>query len=279
MSSLMGHALAAARRGFHVFPVDPQSKTPGRIYPNRPARDAPWTIRWSEVATSNAPTIVNWWNQCPTYNIGIACRPSGLLVVDCDLKLGDGIQEWQDICTKFMGADAWQMWDTYTVNTGSGGAHFYYRWPPEVQASQAGLSANVDIRSNGGDKGGYVLAQGSVTVKGSYELDNDSPIRPAPAWLVELCKDRPRPKPVKSRYERAAPTSYAGLVQAVSSAPDGDRNNALLWASRAMCSDGASESDAMDLLIPAAVDNGLTEREAMDTLKSGYRLQRQKDGR
>lgn len=278
----MGHALAAARRGFHIFPVEPLGKTPGRLYPNRPAEEAPWTIKWSEVATTHIPTIVNWWNSCPDFNIGVACAPSGLLVVDCDLKMGDGIQEWADICKEVMGNDSWQMWQTYTVNTGSGGAHFYYKWPPYRQASQSGISANVDIRSNGGNKGGYVLAEGSVTRKGSYEMDGALQlpfIMDAPEWLVKLCEESERPKPVKSLYERAAPTSYAGLVQAVAMAPDGDRNNALLWAARAMTSDGATESEILELLVPAAVDNGLTEREATDTAQSGYRLQRQKDGR
>lgn len=275
----MGHALQAARRGFHVFPVEPLDKTPGRLYPNRTREDAPWTIKWSEVATNYPPTIVSWWNECPDRNVGIACAPSGLLVVDCDLKNGDGLEEWSDICQKFAGDDSYLMWDTYTVNTGSGGAHFYYRWPPAVKASQSGLSTNVDIRSNGGEKGGYVLAEGSVTRKGSYELDNSAPVMDAPAWLVALCTEKPRPKPIKSVYEKAAPTSYAGLVQSVCMAPDGNRNQALLWATRAMCSDGATESEVLELLVPAAVDNGLTEREATDTIRSGYKLQLRKDGR
>lgn len=275
----MGHALAAARRGFHVFPVEPLGKTPGRLYPNRSKEDAPWTIKWSEVATTHVPTIVNWWNSEPEFNVGIACAPSGLLVVDCDLKLGDGLEEWSAICSKFHGENSWKMWETYTVSTGGGGAHFYYRWPTWQKASQSGISASVDIRSNGGEKGGYVLAQGSVTAKGSYEVDNDSPILWAPAWLVELCRERPRPKPPRSVYERAAPVSYAGLVQSVVMAPDGNRNNALLWAARAMTSDGANESEILDLLVPAAVDNGLTERDATATIRSGYNRQRQKDGR
>lgn len=277
--SHMGRALAAARRGHHVFPVEPLGKTPGRLYPNRPKEEAPWTLKWSEVATTHVPTIVKWWNHQPWYNIGIACAPSGLLVVDCDVKMGDGLQEWSDICQRFMGATSYEMWATYTVRTGSGGAHFYYQWPPGVQASQSGLSTNVDIRSNGGTKGGYVLAEGSVTTVGSYELDEDCPIQDAPAWLVALCTERPRAKPLRGVYERAAPVSYAGLATSVALAPEGNRSNALLWAARAMCSDGADVFTALDLLVPAAHDNGLTEREAADTIRSGFRLQRMKDSR
>lgn len=276
--TLLGYALAAAAKGFYVFPVEPGGKTPGRLYPNRSAEEAPWTVKWSEVSTLHVPTIVQWWNQCPDYNIGIACKPSGLLVVDCDVKNGDGLVEWQEICNKYHGENSWEVWQTYTVNTASGGAHFYYNWPG-VQASQSGLSTNVDIRSNGGQRGGYVLASGSVGPKGSYETDNAYPILDAPSWLVELCKERPRPKPIKPRYGQPAPLSFAGLVTQVAMAPEGNRSNALLWAARSMCSDGADESLALELLAPAAVDNGLTEREASDTIRSAYRLQHQKDGR
>lgn len=281
--TLLAHALDAARRGYHVFPVEPFGKTPGRMYPNRPREDAPWTIRWSEVATTDVPTIVNWWNQQPWFNVGIACKPSGLLVVDCDVKVSDGFVEWQEICGRYARDDAWELWDTYTVNTGSGGGHFYYTWPLGVQASQSGISTSVDIRSNGGEKGGYVLGAGSITDKGPYVVDSDPHLtRVAPPWLVELCREKPRPQPVRDvrgSYEAASPISFAGLVQRVSMAPEGDRNGCLLWAARSMCSDGATESLALDLLVAAAVDNGLHEREASDTIKSAYRLQRQKDGR
>lgn len=278
MTNLMGWALRAIRRGFYVFPVEPQGKTPGRLYPNRPQKDAPWTVKWSEVATNSVAQVVQWWNSCPEYNIGIACKPSGLLVVDCDVKNGDGMEEWADLCLKHEGDNAYRLWDTYTVNTGSGGAHFYYKWQPGVQASQSGLSTNVDIRSNGGQKGGYVLGAGSVTALGSYEPDNDGPILHAPFWLVEECREKPHTKPVRSGIEQPAALSFAGLQTAVQTAVEGNRNAMLFYAARAMHSDGADYSTALELLIPAALDNGLTEREATDTIRSGYRLQRLKDG-
>src|SRR3954470_24561431 len=100
--TLMGHALTAVRQGFHIFPVEPGGKTPGRVYPHRTKEDAPWTFKWSEVATTSVAQVVNWWNAQPWYNIGLACAPSGLLVVDCDVKPdGDGIAQYVDLITKF----------------------------------------------------------------------------------------------------------------------------------------------------------------------------------
>lgn len=278
--TLLAHALQAARAGHYVFPVEPFEKTPGRLYPNRTKEEAPWTVKWSEVATVSYPVIVQWWNEAPWRNVGIACAPSQLLVVDCDIKPdGDGLEQFTDMTIRYGKDDAWEAFDTYTVRTGSGGTHFYYRWPAGVQASQSGISSHVDIRSNGGQKGGYVLGAGSITGKGPYRVEEEFEIRPAPAWLVELCRDRPRPKPVRSAIEQPAALSFSGLVTSVATAPEGNRNAALHWAARSMCSDGADESEAIRLLVQPATDNGLTDREATDTIRSGYRLQRQKDGR
>jgi hypothetical protein len=40
-----------------------------------------------------------------------------------------------------------------------------------------------------------------------------------------------------------------------------------------MCEDGATEEEAYDLLVPAAVETGQGERESRDTIRSAYRLQ------
>jgi hypothetical protein len=214
-------------------------------------------------------------------NIGIACKPSGLLVVDCDVKPdGDGYMEWLEKADKLSGgAPVWETQETLQVTTGGGGLHVYYQWPPGVQASQAGLDKHVDIRSNGGERGGYVLGAGSITDKGTYAVEYDPGyIKAAPGWLIEWCREKPRPAPLRSPIEQPAALSFAGLQTAVQTAVEGNRNAMLFYAARAMYTDGADYSKALELLIPAAVDNGLTEREATDTIRSGYRLQRLKDG-
>lgn len=273
--TLLPYALAAASQGFHIFPVEPGGKTPGRLYPNRDPSEAPWTLKWSEVATTDIPTIVKWWNECPTRNIGIACKPSGLLVVDCDMKPGaDGFIEWSALATRF--DPVWFLAPTFMVRTGGGGCHLYYRWPSHVQASQAGLAEHVDIRSNGGQKGGYVLAAGSVTTKGPYVVEDDAPVAQAPTWLIELCRERPRVEQPARRIQQPAALSFAGLQTAVATASEGNRNQAVLWAARSMCEDGATLDDALNALVPHATGNGLTEREATDTIKSAYRLQSSK---
>lgn len=280
----MGYALAAAGRGFHVFPVAPGSKTPGRLYPNRPEAEAPWTVKWSEVATTDLGQIIAWWNACPLYNIGIACKPSNLLVVDCDVKphpsgVGNeynGLNEWITLYDHYDPKGLMTAEETYQVSTGGGGVHFYYRWPRNVQATQSGIAAHVDIRSNGGNRGGYVLGQGSITTKGTYTDGTGgyaSVVMNTPNWLIELCREKPKvEQPAQTtRIGQPAALSFAGLATAVATSVKGKRNHVLYWAAIAMRDDGACVEEALEYLLPYAQNNGLTFKEASDTIRSGYK--------
>jgi hypothetical protein len=288
--NLLGYAAQAVSKGFHIFPVEPGEKTPHKIRP-----DKPYTIKWSEVATNDINQVVRWWTYSPEANIGIAAKPSGLLVVDCDMpkrdyqlrdtpwgyihdQLGplvDGADVLREMCRRF-DDDYDRFAETYRVCTASMGLHLYFRWPYGVQASQASpVPGLVDIRCNGGQRGGYVLGPGSVTAKGHYIEENQLPIADAPPWLVELCREKPRPKVEKPVFAQPGHASYSGLVESVRTAQEGNRNNCLLWAARSMCEDGATEEECIDLLVPAAMECGLDggERQAISTIRSAYRLQ------
>lgn len=289
-ASNLGYAVQAASRGWHIFPVEPGAKTPHKIRP-----DKPYTIRWSEVATNDVATVTDYWLYSPMANIGIACKPSGLLVVDCDIakkeyalrdtnwgylhdRLGplvDGEDVLREMCERWGdGYEAFRR--TYRVCTASMGLHLFFRWPEGVQASQASpVPGALDIRCNGGQRGGYVLGPGSATEKGPYVAENDLPVADAPPWLVEMCREKPRPKPVKDMFSQPGHASYSGLVEKVRLAQEGNRNNCLLWAARSMCEDGATEEQCVELLVPAAMECGLDggERQALSTIRSAYRLQ------
>jgi hypothetical protein len=292
--NLTVEAVKAVQRGFHVFPVEDFGKTPHTTTP-------PYTIKWSDVATNDLQKVMRLWGQWPEANIGVACKPSGLLVVDCDIPkrdyalkgtrweylhdalgpLVDGETVFDQVIDRYGGgANFGELSATYSVTTGSGGVHYYYWWPDGIQASQASLVKGVlDIRCNGGERGGYVLGEGSCTTKGSYvRSSSGTSIMDAPAWLVELCRERTKPaRPAaQAEYERGGSLNYAGLVDSVMYAQEGNRNNCLLWAARAMCSDGASIEDAFNLLGEAAAAAGLTGVETRDTIRSAFRLQKAK---
>jgi hypothetical protein len=290
---MLPEAIRCAQRGWKVFPVEPLDKTPHKLNP-----DKPYTIKWSEVATSDIQKVVKLWSWSPTANIGIACAPSGLFVVDCDMpkreyqlrgtpyehlheKYGawvDGSDVYRELCRKLE-----IPWDeannTYRVCTGSMGCHYYYSWPTDRKASQASIVQGiVDVRGNGGNRGGYVLGPSSQTNKGFYVAENALPVAPAPAALVEYCTEGAREvvSPDVQRFIRPGGTgSIAGLETAVLTAPEGDRNATLLWAARAACNDGIKIEETIETLGAAYVancgDGGY--RQAESTIRSAYRLQ------
>lgn len=287
----LGAAARAVSQGFSIFPVEPYDKLPHKIRP-----DADYRIRWGDVATTDLAKVVEWWRYSPEANVGVACKPSGLIVVDCDMpkrtnqlkdtpweylheKLGplvDGADVLREMCGRF-GDDYARLERTYRVCTTRMGLHLYFRWPDGVQASQASpVPGLVDVRCNGGERGGYVLAAGSQTPSGLYVAENDLPIADAPAWLVELCREQPKAAKVKPHFSTATATGgYSGLVETVRYAQDGNLNNSLLWAARSMCEDGATEEECVDLLAPVYVecDGRGGERQALSTIRSAYRLQ------
>ena len=298
MASL-AEAARAVSRGFHIFPCNPVGTVcpetgkniEKRSHLSRPGK--PYKLRWGEAATNDLGRVVQWWTWSPNANIGIAAKPSGLLVVDCDMpkkeyqlagtsweylhdKLGplvDGADVLREMCARF-GDDYSRFERTYRVCTASMGLHLYFRWPRGVQASQASpVPGLVDVRCNGGNQGGYVLGAGSETSKGLYVEENQLPIADAPDWLVELCRERPKEAKVKPLFAQASGGGYSGLRDAVRLAQEGNRNNCLLWAARSMCEDGATQEECEELLVPAAMEAGQGEREALDTIRSAYRLQ------
>lgn len=288
--TMLQHALKAQARGLHIFPVAPGQKIPHRL-----------AGKWGETATNDIEQIRHFWtNVDPQANIGVACKPSNLLVIDLDKAKEDWNLRGTDWAylhdaygPRVNGEDLWdemnfklgpdQHVETYSVRTGSGGTHLYYYWPEEWgQQSQASpVKGVVDVRGNGGQWGGYVLAEGSRTDAGSYEVMPTGTLpQPAPDWIRQLVT----PRPVQPRAPRQpgilqpAAVSWSGLVDSVRNAGEGNRNNALLWAARSMCTDGAPEEEAMEVLGDAATSAGLAWPEIERTIQSAYRIQRQKEG-
>lgn len=287
-------ALAAQARSFHIFPVAREDKVPHRAAGS-----------WGETATNDVNRIICFWTKVDPYaNIGIACKPSQLLVVDLDQAKEDANlrgTDWEYLHEGFgprvNGLDAfdemsWKLgdgdrsWlDTYSVRTGSGGLHLYYRWPEHwPKISQASpIKGVVDVRGNGGQWGGYVLGAGSVTSSGPYKPDvsgGSNPITLPPDWIRKLVAEKPKaPKIQRPRgLQQPGVISYAGLVESVRNAGEGNRNNATVWAARTMCEEGATVEKALETLGPAAEAAGLGWVEIERTIRSAYRTQEYKNG-
>lgn len=292
--TMLQAALNAQAMGLHIFPVARGAKVPHRM-----------AGQWGETATNDVDRIFYFWSSIDPYaNIGVACKPSQLLVVDLDQAKEDyklrgteweylhdgygprvsGEEVFDEMAYKLYDedGDADSYLNTFTVRTGSGGLHLYYRWPTHWPTiSQASpVKGIVDVRGNGGQYGGYVLGAGSETEAGVYHVTAPYAVELPPRWIRRLVAEKPQPKKIARpvRFQQPGSVSSSGLVRSVREAGEGNRNNALLWAARTMCEEGAPEAQAMELLTPAAESAGLDYREIERTIQSAYRTQRQKMG-
>ena len=150
MSRLMRAALKYAHDfQWYVFPLRHRAKTP-------------LITDWPNKASIDPPTIREWWARNPGANIGIACGPSKLVVVDCDVKnpAADGLESWLDLKQEHHIDDA-----TVTQKTPSGGEHIlYYANGHGIHNSSGKLAPGIDIRADGG----YIVVPPSITPAGEY---------------------------------------------------------------------------------------------------------------
>lgn len=260
--------LLLAARGWHLFPLIPGTKRPG-------VQD------WENKATADPDHLGDW----PTgAGAGIACGPSGLVVIDLDAHGGDRPAEWarpgvHDGADVFAAvwaehetdAHAWAR--TYVVATPSGGGHLYYRAPDrEVRNSAGRIGWQVDVRA----RGGYVVAPGTTLPTGTYEtLSGPGDLPVLPEWLTGLLVNR-KPAPRSSQRRVLALPSHAGkrvnaLARTVATAAEGQRNDTLNWAAYQLAQDGALTQEHAAVLLDAAKAAGLTETEAVATIRSAGR--------
>lgn len=266
-------ALACAGRGWHVFPVKDGGKEPR----------AGW--KWARWNTTDPGLIREWWASGG--NVGIACGPSGLVVIDLDTggalpppwDTVPGVANGDDVFAVLAEAhdDGWP--DTYTVRTPRGGWHFYFRAGGHGIRNSAGqVAPMVDVRGDGG----FVVAAGSARPEGAYGLVNDRDPAPLPGWLAGLAVKARAGQPAARCATPAAATSGAYVRAAVNAgarevatAPDGQRNDQLnrsAWSLARFVRDGQlGEAELTGVLLSAAADAGLGQAEARRTIGSALR--------
>lgn len=157
----LDHALDHAARGWHVFPVRERGKTP--------------LVKWTHEATTDPAKITAEFagRSC---NVGIACGPSRLFVVDEDTP---------GAFADFAASHGVELPQTYTVRTGRG-RHYYFAAPHGVDLGNAeGALKGHGLNVRG--VGGYVVAAGSTHPDGTRyvaEQPERVPVR-CPGWLVD----------------------------------------------------------------------------------------------
>lgn len=293
-------ALAAARRGHRVLPLWPNTKVPA----HHGRDDCPGTGQceqghagWEQRATADPQQLRAWWHARPDLNVGIATGPSGLHVLDLDRAAGESAPErWQDArhgrdVLATLAAEAGQAYpgDTFSVRTPRGGYHLYFRAPqvPRLRNTVGLVGWRIDSRGHGG----FVVAPGSATRAGTYQVDNDRPIADLPGWLIPLLTP-PAPLTVTEPGATAAPDApgravaladhrrrdkYLRTVTAtVAAAQEGQRRHTLLRAAITLgrlAAGGEYDHDHVAAALHQAASRlrGFPAREATRTITDGLR--------
>ncbi|MEU0646162.1 bifunctional DNA primase/polymerase [Streptomyces umbrinus] len=282
--TLLKAALEAAARGWHVHPLRPRGKG-SALHGERACPETGECTsghrKWEQRATTDPDRIHQAWTA-GAFNVGIATGPSNLLVVDLDVpkdKDGKGSSDAPDGATSFAALceRAGQPIPlTYTVRTPSGGLHLYYAVSPDVRLFNTArtVAPNVDTRAWGGN----IVAAGSITPQGAYELINGAPVADLPAWLLSLLQspatpDRaPAPLLIPGQGTRRAEVALERETAAVAGMPEGGRNNRLLAGARAMgrfVAWGEIARDVVETAFQAAGEAaGLSSGECRTTIHS-----------
>lgn len=149
-------AVKLATAGFRVFRIWPDAKTPA-------------VDNWPAAATANPERIDALWRDWPECNVGVATG-RGLLVLDIDDKTDSKGRPRNGSANLNLLTTLWgDLPSTLTVETPSGGRHYYLRFDPAMP-----LPTTVDLMGFSGidarGDGGYVVGPGSIVDGREYRI-------------------------------------------------------------------------------------------------------------
>jgi len=155
-------APSAFARGWHIFPLQPDSKYPYQGF------------KWRELSSADPAQIEKWKTDYPGCNWGVDCGKSGLAVVDIDTKKVNGFNAIADRDLEGFGLDS-----TLVIQTPSGGEHHVYRG--DLANTVEKLGPGLDTRGSGG----YILLPGSKIHDNHYTITNDAGVSDLPGWVKD----------------------------------------------------------------------------------------------
>ena len=169
IANKLAFAKMYAKHNFSIFPCKVNSKKPA-------------ISKWQEAATSELATIEGWWAENPDYNIGVVADKH--IVLDVDIKPDGSVDGFASLDKHPA------LPDTFTVNTPSGGKHYYFATDDETLLTICqGFEPGLDIRAGGK---GYSIGAGSSIDGVSYEADVDSiNLADAPDWVLAAALKSP----------------------------------------------------------------------------------------
>mgnify|MGYP006089159805 CR=1 FL=1 len=159
-------ALSYANRGWKVFPITPNLKTPLTALAPHGYKNA----------TFDLAIIEQWWTEHPTANIGLNLEASGLVCVDVD--------SYKENCIFDTYMQTHDLPETLQQRSARGGTHYIFRSPPDAEYPGT-LGEGVDVKHKG-----YILLEPSTFEARAYSWINDIMPADAPDWLLTAKSDR-----------------------------------------------------------------------------------------
>jgi putative DNA primase/helicase len=222
-STLLGHALDYAARGWLIFPLAPGSKKP--LARSRGFRDA----------TADPVQIRHWWQHTPNANIGLRCgAESGVVVLDLDLY-----KPGADLALEALETRYGPLPETLASVTPHRGSQRFFRHPGDhvdIRPSASARGIGIDIRADDS----YVALPPSVLadcpkayVWEDVWAEPSEAMAACPAWI--WTED-------SSRHARPSPESSGGPI------PQGARNDTLCRCAGAMRRAGMAVEEILDAL-------------------------------
>ncbi len=257
---------AFASNGLRPIPVNAKTKVP-------------ILKEWQLKASSNPKAVGGYWMDGA--GVGLAtglnlATGQRLVVVDLDTKGANGFAT-----LRAAGIDPDAI-ETMQVRTPSGGRHLYFTSDEPVRTLVA-VAPGVDTRG----EGGQVVAPGTVTDRGKYEVLKDLGFAPLPAALRQLLAPAIAPNHVtmdaRKRTEFVASEQAEDLdgaearcrryLEALPDVPEGE-GNATLYKRTAQIRDfGVTRDTALALMSEHVAEkfaSDLDEKEIRKTVRSAY---------
>lgn len=164
--NLVNYAINYAKHGFSIIPIGSNKKP---------------LIKFADKNPLTESEIKRIWERFPLANI--ALKTDKFFVIDVDRHgEADGMES-----IKALKHDEWFK-NTLAEKTAHDGFHFFFAKPNDFEIKQnIGFLPGVDLKAH---KNNYVVVAPSELNGKKYQWLNNNPIRPAPAGLLELIKEK-----------------------------------------------------------------------------------------
>lgn len=239
--SSMDKVLDLAKLGFRLHPLHSRNKVP-------------LLGQWHKRASTIESTLRLWASQYKECNWGIATgEESGIVVIDID-PTHDGHITWDALVREYGEVN------TVSVKTGSGGTHYYFKYPSgeSIGNSPGNMGKGIDVRGNDGQ----VVAPFSIHPNGNVyqwiKSPDDIEIADLPQWILDRIK--------------------AGVISDFSPVGNniekGNRNNSIYHAALALARQGSPMEFALTAVHQWMKEQGhddVSEQEVLATVNSAYK--------